>query len=63
MGGGADLEFGPARAVNPVSRRLADTAKAARMLGFTAEVDLHEGLRRLVKWWQDERMTAPTPSA
>jgi UDP-glucose 4-epimerase len=59
MGGGATPEFGPARAVNPVSRRLADTSKAAEKLGFTAQISLNEGLRRLVKWWQDERMTAP----
>ena len=63
MGGGATPEFGPARAVNPVSRRLADTSKAAELLGFTAGIDLNEGLRRLVKWWQDERLTAPTQSA
>jgi UDP-glucose 4-epimerase len=38
--------------VNAVSRRLADTSKAEQMLGFTAEVDLEEGLRRLVAWWR-----------
>ncbi|UCG17679.1 MAG: NAD-dependent epimerase/dehydratase family protein [Phycisphaerales bacterium] len=40
----------PARAVNPVRRRLADTAKAASLLGFQAQVSLEEGLRRLVAW-------------
>ena len=40
----------PARAVNPVRRRLADTAKAASLLGFQARVSLEEGLRRLVAW-------------
>lgn len=45
-------EFGPERKVNPVSRRLADTSKAERMLGFKAEIDLDEGLRRLVSWWR-----------
>jgi UDP-glucose 4-epimerase len=43
-------EFLPERAVNPVPRRLADTSKARRMLGFTASVGLEEGLRRLVAW-------------
>ena len=43
-------EFGPERAVNPVPRRLADTTKAARMLGFRSQVGLDEGLRRLVAW-------------
>lgn len=33
-----------------VLRRLADTGKAERLLGFRAEVGLDEGLRRLVRW-------------
>lgn len=45
-------EYGPERKVNPVSRRLADTSKAERLLGFKAEVGLDEGLRRLVAWWR-----------
>jgi UDP-glucose 4-epimerase len=48
-------EYGPERKVNPVSRRLADTTKAEQMLGFKAEVDLDEGLRRLVSWWRANR--------
>ncbi len=40
----------PPRKVNPVPRRLADTAKAAREIGFRAEVPLDEGLRRLAAW-------------
>jgi len=43
-------EFGPERAVNPVPRRLADTSKAERVLGFRAQVDVADGLRRLVAW-------------
>jgi UDP-glucose 4-epimerase len=39
--------------VNPVPRRLADTSKAATMLGFRAQVGLEEGLRRLVAWRKD----------
>jgi UDP-glucose 4-epimerase len=46
-------EFLPERAVNPVPRRLADTTKATKMLGFEAEVELDEGLRRLVQWRRD----------
>ncbi|GGK79320.1 NAD-dependent epimerase [Sphaerisporangium melleum] len=49
------LEFGPARAVNGVTRRLADVGKAAELLGWKAEVDLEEGLRRLVAWWRAEK--------
>jgi UDP-glucose 4-epimerase len=54
---GADLhpEYGPERKVNPVPRRLASTAKARDMLGFEAKVDVEEGLRRLVAWWQTTR--------
>ena len=52
-----DLEpvYGPERSVNPVPRRLADTGKAARLLGFQAAVDLDQGLRRLVEWWLLQR--------
>ena len=49
-------EYGPERKVNPVSRRLADTSKAEKLLGFKAQVDLDEGLQRLVKWWRANRV-------
>jgi UDP-glucose 4-epimerase len=55
MGSDLGVEHGPERSVNPVSRRLADTGAARDRLGFQAEVDLDEGLRRLVEWWQSER--------
>jgi UDP-glucose 4-epimerase len=51
------IEHGPPRTVNDVRRRLASTEAAARLLGFTAEVDLTEGLTRLVDWWQQDRAT------
>jgi UDP-glucose 4-epimerase len=57
MGSDLEPEFGPERKVNPVSRRLADTSAARDLLGFTAQVDLDEGLRRLVDWWQVSRDT------
>lgn len=50
-----DVEFGPARAVNGVTRRLADVSAARRDLGFTAEIDLETGLRELVDWWRVEK--------
>jgi UDP-glucose 4-epimerase len=51
---GCDLrpEYGPERAVNPVPRRLADVGKAERALGFRTEVELTDGLGRLVAWWR-----------
>ncbi|GHE38657.1 SDR family NAD(P)-dependent oxidoreductase [Streptomyces vinaceus] len=48
-------EHGPARAVNGVTRRLADTSQASERLGFTAEIDMRRGLRDLVEWWRGER--------
>lgn len=55
MGSELTPEYGPERRVNPVPRRLADTEKAKRLLGFEAQIPLEEGLRRLVEWWQGER--------
>ncbi|MFI5371415.1 MAG: NAD-dependent epimerase/dehydratase family protein [Candidatus Eisenbacteria bacterium] len=56
MGSEARPEYGPERKVNPVPRRLADTTKATRELGFRAEVGLDEGLARLVAWWRASRL-------
>ena len=58
----ADLEpeYGLARTVNAVARRLGDTTKARRLLGFAPEVGLEEGLARLVAWWRTAR--EPTPA-
>lgn len=52
---GLEPEHGPARAVNGVTRRLAETGRAAERLGFTARIDLRTGLRDLVDWWRAER--------
>jgi nucleoside-diphosphate-sugar epimerase len=60
MGCDLPVEHGPARAVNGVTRRLADTSAARERLGFEAEVGLREGLTRLVEWWREERAGAPT---
>ncbi len=45
------VEHGPARAVNGVERRLADTSSARRDLGFETRVELEAGLRQLVEGW------------
>ena len=52
---GLEPVHGPARTVNSVVRRLADTSQAADRLGFTARIDLRTGLRDLVQWWRAER--------
>jgi UDP-glucose 4-epimerase len=43
-----------------VRRNYADTTKAERMLGWRAEVDLDEGLRRTVEWFMGSQ---PGPGA
>ena len=48
-------EHGPERAVNGVTRRLADITAAQHALGFTAEIALEDGLRSLVEWWSPLR--------
>jgi UDP-glucose 4-epimerase len=52
MGSDSPPEFGPARSVNGVTRRLADVSRAADLIGWKAEIGLTEGLRRLVSWWR-----------
>ena len=54
-GSSSGIEYGPARTVNAVQRRLADTASAARLIGFRAQIGLEESLRDLVAWFQAER--------
>ncbi|MET0931940.1 MAG: NAD-dependent epimerase/dehydratase family protein, partial [Aeromicrobium sp.] len=55
MGSTASIVHGPERAVNGVSRRLADTSAALRDLGFETQVDLERGLAELVSWWRPLR--------
>ena len=55
MGSDLSTVHGPERAVNKVSRRLADTSRARDVLGFEAEIGLEEGLSRLVEWWNANR--------
>jgi UDP-glucose 4-epimerase len=56
MGSSLKPEYGPARKVNAVPRRLAEVLNAQNKIGFKAEVGLEEGLRRLVAWWQASRL-------
>jgi UDP-glucose 4-epimerase len=63
MGSDLSVEHGPERAVNGVTRRLASTDLVREQLGFEAEVDLEEGLSRLVQWWRAERAGAPAEPA
>jgi UDP-glucose 4-epimerase len=63
MGADVAIEYGPERSVNKVPRRLADTTRALELLCFDAEVDLEQGLRRLVDWWRIERANGTAPAA
>jgi UDP-glucose 4-epimerase len=51
MGSDLQPQYGPERKVNPVPRRLATTSHARDQLGFSAQVTVEDGLRRLVEWW------------
>ncbi|MGZ4624950.1 MAG: NAD-dependent epimerase/dehydratase family protein [Kineosporiaceae bacterium] len=58
MGGDVPVMFGPERAVNGVTRRLACIDAAQQLLGWKPEIDLKTGLRGLVDWWRSERVYA-----
>jgi UDP-glucose 4-epimerase len=55
MGSDLGVEHGPERAVNGVSRRLADVTAACRDLGWEATTGLEDGLGALVAWWRPQR--------
>ncbi|MEH7881115.1 NAD-dependent epimerase/dehydratase family protein [Rhizobium laguerreae] len=52
MGVSLEPQHKEARAVNGVTRRLADISKAEKLLGFKAEISMEQGLRDLVTWWK-----------
>jgi UDP-glucose 4-epimerase len=60
MGADMPIEYGPARSVNSVARRLADTRRAQQRIGFRAQIGLEEGLRSLVEWWRSEQEEVAT---
>ncbi|WP_028659471.1 NAD-dependent epimerase/dehydratase family protein [Nocardioides insulae] len=51
MGSDLGVQHGPERAVNGVTRRLADISAARRDLGWEPRIGLEDGLRSLVEWW------------
>jgi UDP-glucose 4-epimerase len=55
MDSGLGVEHGPERAVNGVTRRLANIDAARRDLGWTPTTGLEDGLRQLVEWWRPQR--------
>ena len=57
------IEYGPERKLATVARRMADTSKAARLLGFSAEAPLEKGLQQLVAWWRTQGQEAENSAA
>ncbi len=57
MNSDLSIEFQPERKVNSVRKRLAGTSLAEESIGFKSQVGLEVGLRRLVDWWQKQRVT------
>ena len=49
------VEYGEARKVNGVTRRLASTWRAEQEIGFQAVVPFEAGLARLAEWWRQSR--------
>lgn len=49
-GNTTDLDLRPARDWDRSGKRFASTEKAGRELGFTAQVEVREGIRRTVEW-------------
>lgn len=49
------LDLRPAREWDRSGKRFASTDKAEKELGFTAQVDIREGLRRTVEWTKKNR--------
>jgi UDP-glucose 4-epimerase len=62
MGSDLDVEHGPERAVNGVTRRLADISAAERDLGWKPEIGLEAGLAELVEWWSAEKAQGREPA-
>ena len=52
-GNPAPLELGPPRGWDHSGKRFGSTAKAKRVLGFAADVDLETGLRRTIAWTRE----------
>lgn len=49
------VDLRPARDWDRSGKRFASTEKSERELGFTAQVDIREGLRRTVEWTRENR--------
>jgi GDP-L-fucose synthase len=53
-GTGADITFDSSKPEGQ-PRRACDTTTAREILGFEAQVPLHEGLKNAIEWYQHEK--------
>ncbi len=51
-------EYRDESSVNPVSRRLADISKAKKLLNFTPNITLEQGMKELSQWYFEKQKTA-----
>lgn len=49
-GSDKEIQYAPRSQATLVRNRIGDPKKASQQIGFTAEIDLDEGLRRLIEW-------------
>ncbi len=47
------INYKPARNWDKVKDRLSDTSKSIELLGYTPKTSIEEGLRKTIKWYQD----------
>jgi UDP-glucose 4-epimerase len=47
------ITFKPARNWDKVKDRMSDTSKSANALGYSPKVSIEEGLKKTIKWYQD----------
>lgn len=59
-GSSANIQYAPRSAATLVRNRIGDPRKASQQIGFTAEVALREGLRRLIDWRSSHKAEVET---
>ena len=50
-----EINYAPSSQATLVKNRIGSTIKATSEIGFTAEIDLDEGLRRLIEWRNSQK--------
>lgn len=55
-----DIQYAPRSQATLVKNRIGSPVKASREIGFSADIDLDEGLRRLIEWRADHKAEVET---